>query len=243
LDYYIKIDDITIPLRIIEERRNGARVSLGATHVILRVPKVPFFGSNIPKHVEWAKNWLMQLKTTKPHVFNKYTNQKKYEDGQSWSIGKHVFTIAIAHKKQEKGSIKLSKEKTLNITIPDRTDYDQQKLIRSLLIKFAQRYFQPIIIERVNYFNQNYFNQKINGVRLKYNKSNWGSCSTGRNLNFSVRLFFAPDDVIDYVVIHELAHLIEMNHSERFWKIVSDIMPDYEAKEKILKIHSANYEF
>jgi predicted metal-dependent hydrolase len=243
LDYHIDIDDITIPLRIIEERRNGARVSFGATHVILRVPKVPFFGSNIPKHVEWAKTWLKQLKATKPHVFNKYTNQRKYEDGQSWSVGKHQFTLSIRQESQENGSIKITKDRTLKIVIPNRSDYDQQKLIRSLLIKFAQKYFLPTIIERVNHYNQNYFKQKINGVRLKYNKSNWGSCSTGRNLNFSVRLFFAPDDVIDYVVIHELAHLIEMNHSDRFWKIVADIMPDYELKEKMLKLNSAHYEF
>jgi len=45
------------------------------------------------------------------------------------------------------------------------------------------------------------------------------------------------------VVIHELAHLVEMNHSDKFWKIVSDIMPDYEVKEKMLKVHSARYDF
>ncbi len=243
MDYKLNIDDVTIPLRIIEERRSGARVSLGATHVILRVPKIPFFGTNIPKHVEWAKNWLKQLKATKPHVLDKYLSKKEYEDGQVWLIGKHVFNLTIQLENKENGSIKLTKDKVLKISIPERNDYDHQKLIRSLLIKFAQKYFLPIITERVNHYNQTFFKQQINGVRLKYNKSNWGSCSTGKNLNFSVRLFFAPDDVIDYVVIHELAHLLEMNHSERFWKIVSDIMPDYQIKEKMLKTNSAKYEF
>jgi predicted metal-dependent hydrolase len=147
------------------------------------------------------------------------------------------------YENKENGSIKLTKDKVLKISIPERNDYDRQKLIRSLLIKFTQKYFLPIITERVNHYNQTFFKQQINGVRLKYNKSNWGSCSTGKNLNFSVRLFFAPDDVIDYVVIHELAHLLEMNHSERFWKIVSDIKPDYQIKEKMLKTNSAKYEF
>ena len=121
--------------------------------------------------------------------------------------------------------------------------YDEQKLISKLLIKFAQKFFLPAIQKKVLFYNEKYFKKPINDIKLKYNKSNWGSCSTGQNLNFSVRLFFAPDQAIDYVVIHELAHLIEMNHSDRFWQIVSDIMPDYKEMEKILKDNSAKYDF
>jgi predicted metal-dependent hydrolase len=70
---------------------------------------------------------------------------------------------------------------------------------------------------------------------LKYNQTNWGSCSTRGNINLSTRLLFAPDDVIDYVIIHELAHLLEMNHSNRFWNIVKKAMPEYREKEVWLK--------
>ena len=97
--------------------------------------------------------------------------------------------------------------------------------------------------QRVYYFNRTYFGKDIGSVKLKYNRSNWGSCSTGKNLNFSVRLYFAPTDVIDYVVVHELAHLVEMNHSDKFWKIVGDILPDYRIKEKVLKENSAKFDF
>ncbi|MDV7393186.1 M48 family metallopeptidase, partial [Arthrospira platensis SPKY1] len=77
----------------------------------------------------------------------------------------------------------------------------------------------------------------------KYNSSNWGSCSSGRNINLSTRLLFAPPAVQDYVIIHELAHLVELNHSDRFWKLVSEIMPDYEEKEKWLKEYGHLCEF
>ncbi|MCB0682671.1 MAG: M48 family metallopeptidase, partial [Saprospiraceae bacterium] len=56
-----------------------------------------------------------------------------------------------------------------------------------------------------------------------------------RNINLSTRLLFAPPKVIDYVIIHELAHLVEMNHSRRFWDLVAAAMPDYEEQEKWLK--------
>ncbi len=232
-----------VPLRIIEERRNGARVALGGTHVILRVPKVFLFGSNIEKHVEWAKKWLVQLKATKPQVLDRYLKLRKYVDGETFAIGGQNFLLEIRETDRESGYIKLLKEGILKIEIPEKVGYDRQKLLRSLIIKFAQKYFLADITKRVLYYNEKYFQKEISSVRLKYNKSNWGSCSTGKNLNFSVRLYFAPSDVIDYVVVHELAHLVEMNHSDRFWQIVENIMPDYKHKEKLLKINSAIYDF
>ena len=80
-----------------------------------------------------------------------------------------------------------------------------------------------------------YFNQKINKVFFKYNKSNWGSCSAAGNINISTRLLFVPDDVLEYVCIHELAHLIEHNHSDRFWGVVEKAMPNYKEKINWLK--------
>lgn len=243
MKYYIDIEGQKVPLQIIEERRRSARVALGSKHVILRIPKIPLIGTNVDKHVEWAANWLRQLKATKPHVFERYQSKKQYQDGTIYTIGKHQFILNINRENRQNGTIQYDKKGGLNIVIPNREGYDEQKLIQSLIIKFAQNYFLPIIIERVNYYNSRYFKKPIENIRLKYNKSNWGSCSSKKSLNFSIRLFFAPEDVIDYVVIHELAHLIEMNHSIRFWKIVADIMPDYKEKELILKLNSGKYDF
>ncbi|MDR2568929.1 MAG: M48 family metallopeptidase, partial [Oscillospiraceae bacterium] len=63
----------------------------------------------------------------------------------------------------------------------------------------------------------------------------WGSCSAKKSLNFSWRLIMADEDVIDYVVVHELAHLIEMNHSVRFWAVVERVLPDYRERQKWLR--------
>jgi len=71
---------------------------------------------------------------------------------------------------------------------------------------------------------------KINGA-----KTRWGSCSSLKSINFSWRLMMAEDAVIDYVVVHGLAHLIEMNHSPRFWAIVERIVPDYKERQIQLK--------
>jgi len=72
-------------------------------------------------------------------------------------------------------------------------------------------------------------------VRVTGAMTRWGSCSSKGSLNFSWRLMLADDDVIDYVVVHELAHLREMNHSRRFWAIVAQVLPDYKTRQQKLK--------
>ena len=72
-------------------------------------------------------------------------------------------------------------------------------------------------------------------VKISGAKTRWGSCSSKRNVNFSWRLIMADDSVIDYVVVHELAHLTEMNHSARFWVIVERVMPNFCDDKKRLR--------
>jgi len=73
------------------------------------------------------------------------------------------------------------------------------------------------------------------GIKISAAHSRWGSCSSRNSINFSWRLIMADDDVIDYVVVHELAHIIEMNHSERFWSLVERILPDFRERKSRLK--------
>ena len=78
-------------------------------------------------------------------------------------------------------------------------------------------------------------------IRITSAMGRWGSCSSKKTLNFSYRLIMSPHDCIDYVIIHELCHLRQMNHSAKFWKEVSDIMPDYKVYEKHLKDQGWRY--
>jgi predicted metal-dependent hydrolase len=74
-------------------------------------------------------------------------------------------------------------------------------------------------------------------ITIRMQKSRWGSCSGKGNLNFNCLLMRTPDEIIDYVVVHELCHLKEMNHSPRFWAEVEKIFPDYKERRKWLKDH------
>ncbi|MCL2299342.1 MAG: M48 family metallopeptidase [Firmicutes bacterium] len=93
---------------------------------------------------------------------------------------------------------------------------------------------KEILPEKVAYFAQR-MGVSPAQVKITGAKTRWGSCSGRGNLNFSWRLMLADDGAIDYVVVHELAHLREMNHSSRFWAVVEAAMPDYRQRRLRLK--------
>lgn len=72
-------------------------------------------------------------------------------------------------------------------------------------------------------------------ITIRAQKSRWGSCSSKGNLNFNCLLMLCPEEVRDYVVVHELCHRKEMNHSDRFWQELARVLPDYEKQRKWLK--------
>ena len=105
--------------------------------------------------------------------------------------------------------------------------------IKSACVQIYRMLAKNHITSRVLYFAKS-MNVTPIAVKINSAKSRWGSCSGWKSLNFSWRLIMADDDIIDYVVVHELAHLTEMNHSPRFWKIVEKVIPNYaELKERL----------
>ena len=91
-----------------------------------------------------------------------------------------------------------------------------------------------IINERIKFFST-LMDVKYSKIKIKDNSTRWGSCSSQGRLNFSLYLIAFPIDIIDYVVVHELAHLKEFNHSKKFWEIISNIDPNYKEKSTYLK--------
>ena len=108
-----------------------------------------------------------------------------------------------------------------------------EKLTREKVIALAEEALK-VIPERVEYF------AKVIGVTygkitVRNQKTGWGSCSSKGNLNFNCLLMLAPPEVLDYVVVHELCHRKQMNHSKAFWLEVEKVLPDYKEVRKWLK--------
>jgi hypothetical protein len=98
-------------------------------------------------------------------------------------------------------------------------------------------YKQPaerLVTKKINHFNRAY-QFKFSQIGIRNQKTRWGSCSSRGNLNFNYKLIFLPEKMIDYIVVHELCHLKELNHSDRFWKLVVQSIPDYKIIKKDLQ--------
>lgn len=93
---------------------------------------------------------------------------------------------------------------------------------------------KPRIAERTAYFAA-LLEVTYGRITVRCQRSRWGSCSSEGNLNFNCLLALVPEDVLDYVVVHELCHLLEMNHSPAFWSNVERLLPDYKKQRQWLK--------
>ena len=91
-----------------------------------------------------------------------------------------------------------------------------------------------LIKNRVEYFN-GFYNFKINRIVIKNQSSRWGSCSSKANINFNYKIIYLRPALADYLIVHELCHLGELNHSKRFWALVSKTIPDYIELNKELR--------
>jgi predicted metal-dependent hydrolase len=114
-------------------------------------------------------------------------------------------------------------DEQLNITLTPEHANRRARCTVAVLKKLAVHYLE----RRVAYWAQ-VCKLEVNDLRIKSHRSKWGSCSTRRNINLNWYLILADKPLIDYVIVHELMHLREMNHGERFWAHVAEVMPDYQ---------------
>ncbi len=109
------------------------------------------------------------------------------------------------------------------------------KLTKEDYLKNKEKAFL-VISERVEVLNKVY-GFKFNKIFIKNQKTRWGSCSGKGNLNFNFKILFLPDSLRDYIIVHELCHLGEFNHSRRFWNLVAQTFPDFrEIKNELKKV-------
>ena len=115
-------------------------------------------------------------------------------------------------------------------------DYEKDPDKKAVYREMARRK----ITERTEYFARQ-MGISWKRIFIKETKTRWGSCSQAGNLNFNWKLVLMPPEILDYVVVHELAHRKEMNHSPLFWKEVAAVLPDYRERRAWLREHGRDY--
>ena len=229
----IQASGLDLPVDITIERRNGARYGITGKRITLRLP------TGIPKEELWRhigelQVWVERSFAEKPKL-REYFTPAVWQTGDTLTVGNRTYTLLFSTAPQVTSTAKMEGNAILLNLNQDLTVAAWSKTVKTLLSRIVARDFYPEIMRRVLDWNTRTVCCNVEKISLKYNHSNWGSCSSRNNINLSTRLLFAPEAVQDYVILHELAHLVEHNHSERFWALVEKHMPDYQQKEEWLK--------
>lgn len=155
-----------------------------------------------------------QVKLRAPGGVSDRTVQRFAEEKKKWMIEKYLMMEA-------------RREEAAGQGVPDYVEHPE--LERSYRQLAGRR-----IEERAAYFASK-MGVSYGRISIRAAKTRWGSCSCAGNLNFHWKLILMPPEVLDYVVVHELAHRKEMNHSQAFWTEVEKVLPDYRERRKWLK--------
>lgn len=118
----------------------------------------------------------------------------------------------------------------------------KQSCIKQVLKNFYRSRARDYLTDRTDYYAEQ-MNVKYEKIEIRNQRTRWGSCSTGGTISLNWRLIMAPADVVDYLVVHELAHLSEQNHGRDFWRLVVEYIPEYKQRVEWLEQNSAKLIF
>ncbi len=218
---YIEVEAIG---RVRVSRRRGARsIRLSVTQngeVRLSLPYRLALSEGM-KFLEQKRDWLIKHKT-----------EEAYLDSGA-RIGKaHQLVIFTTY--SSKVTVKITSDKLL-VRIPDDMDAETvQKKLHQAALKVLKQEAEALLPQQLAHYAQTY-GYTFRSVSIKPLQSRWGSCSNRGDIILNSYLMQLPWPLIDYVLMHELAHLRQHNHSDAFWRDVSTMLPDYKVRRKALK--------
>jgi hypothetical protein len=230
----IIINDKEHDVNIHIEPRGSIRASITNRGINIRVPRYisqKRQEAEIQKLIDWAKTRIIE-KPRLPIV------QKEYKHNDQIKTHSKTYQLSIEIRDSIKNFSKIDGDLIIFKISKKHDDKAKQKYISKQLQKLLAEEHIIELRDHVLRLNRQHIRQSIKKISYNYTHSRWGACnSTKKELYFCTKLLLAPLPILEYVIIHELAHLIEPNHSDRFWQIIEDIDPFYKLKKKWLKEH------
>lgn len=203
----------TISLHIKEDRR----IYIYAPY---RTPKW-----EIERFIKEKRSWIVKKMSEKERSIKEA--EKAFIPGEKFLYLGESYPLEIEESSNRKVPLKLSFGKFV-------LDKDHIEEAKDLFIQWYKKEAKARIIERIDFYS-NRLQLFSKGIRITSAKYRWGSCSRDNRLSFSWRIIMASLSIIDYILIHELVHIKEKNHSKRFWNYLESILPDYRKHRLWLK--------
>ena len=225
------IDGFEFPVEVIRtDRKRSASIYLDGERIKVRVPK-SLSDSRVRDLIEkkspWIKRKLKEAELAAP------PKPKELVSGETFSYLGRNYRLKVLP--GNSSSLKL-KGGYLEASISGFSKTREEE-VRSLLLDWYQRHAQERLEEKTHRYAK-ILQVEPNCVSIKDYKSRWGSCSTTGDISYNWRIVMAPHRIVDYVVVHELCHLLEHNHSAVYWRHVERIISDFQECRKWLKRNS-----
>lgn len=238
----IQIGDTRIPYTVRESKRAKnliikIGVDQGVEVVIPHGAKI----DSVEHFLRRREDWLLQN-----HL--RYQQQRDHQNGRQFITGETLsfldqqLTLDVEQKSRGKRtSVDFDEENgKLVIRLSSDIDADQfREEAYNAVEKWYREQAKAILIPWTEEIAAKH-GFTLKKIAIRGQKTRWGSCSSNGNLNLNWRLLFAPSPAVEYVIIHELCHLRELNHSKRFWRLVGQYCPDYRRWRKWLKDHGSS---
>lgn len=218
--------------QIVRSRKLTSRISINIKNgqVIVRAPFwVPRF--TIDNFVNSKLDWIKQALSRRP-AFE--VSEGKYIEGEKHLLFGEEYTLNIIYSSKVIRTKVTIEEKNLIVNISEaHSESVRKKEIKDALLRFYLEKIVDYLTEKANYYC-NLLGVDYSKIEVKKVSSIWGSCSAKNVLSFNRKLAMAPKIIVDYVIIHEVCHLRERNHSSRFWGLVFKFDRDYKQHRRWL---------
>ncbi len=226
---------INYTLRRSRKRRKTISLNISEANEI--IISAPYFTPvrEINSFVHQKQDWIEKTIKKKSRA-SLSRREKEFVTGEEYYYLGESYPLETFCEPQEKQGLLLWNQR-FYLNAPE-----DKEIRKNYFVLWYKQKALEYISERVKFF-QKQFNLLARGVRISSARQRWGSCSPENKLAFSFRLVMMPPEVIDYVIVHELMHIREKNHSSRFWKLVAAAMHDYKNHQRNLRKHSEVYLF
>lgn len=223
-------NDKTIEFNIIYKKRKTFGIYIDIYgNIEVRVPK-DAKELQITQMVEERFEWIIK-KSNEMKERSKGYSKKTYVQGEKFMYQGQEYPIEVIETDGPDKNNAVLQEGILKVYVKTHEETQVQEALK----RFYYQQCKALIDIRIRHY-QGQIKIKPKSIRLADNKTNWGTCNSKRELTFNWRLIMAPVEVLDYVIVHELCHIIHMNHDRSFWRLVGKYFPDYEASQRWLAL-------
>jgi len=226
-DRELQVDDDILPVRVIvhpKSRRITLRLMPGGEGLKVTMP-AHVSDAELDGFLERNVNWVAARRARLPKLV-------AVEKGQLLPYLGVPHLVVCSGKKRGIVEAAIIEDEWV-LMVPGDEAFVQRKLLNFFKKQARSRIAEAVVQHSAS------LGVRARQIRITDTTSRWGSCSSTRTLSFSWRIIMAPPEVLDYLVAHEVAHLREMNHSDRFWALVSEICPEMNAHKSWLRNNGA----